>query len=192
MYKDFSQSAKSLIADLFKDLALATEDRKHPFRFCYLSTTQVDHVPTLRTIVLRKVLTSNEMLIFADYRTPKIQEVKQQPQVALLFYHPIQQLQIRFQAIASIHHQNTLSLQEWSKLTDYAKNDYQTILPPGSDLPTKDQENIHDANLGSNFFSILSLKPINIDVLQLSNGRHHQRMVGEFKNGDWFGRKVIP
>jgi len=192
MYTDFTQTAQSLITDLFKDLEKATEDRNHPYRFCSLSTTQVDNVPSLRTVVLRKVLPSKELLIFADYRTPKIQEIKLQSQVALLFYHPKQQLQIRIQAMATIHHQNTLSLQEWSKLGDYAKKDYQTILPPGSDLPLKDQGEIHDPNLGSNFFSIISLKPINIDVLQLGNGRHHQRMIGEMNKGEWLGRKVMP
>ena len=142
--------------------------------------------------MLRKVLTSNELLIFADYRTPKIQEIKLQPQVALLFYHPKTQKQIRLQAMATIHHQNTISLQEWSNLSNHAKKDYQTILPPGSDLPLKDQDEIHDPNLGSNFFSIISLKPINIDVLQLGNGRHHQRMIGEMNKGEWLGRKVMP
>jgi len=192
MYTDFTQSDKSLMADLFQDLERAAEDRKHPFRFCYLSTTQVDHVPSLRTVVLRKVLPSNELLIFADYRTPKIQEIKLQPQVALLFYKPENQLQIRFQAKATIHHQDTLSLQEWSKLSDFAKNDYQTILPPGSDLPLDDSDEIHDPNLESNFFSIISLKPNNIDVLQLGNGRPHQRIMWELNKGEWSGRKVMP
>jgi len=94
--------------------------------------------------------------------------------------------------MATIHHQDTLSLQEWSKLSDFAKNDYQTILPPGSDLPVNDPDEIHDPNLGSNFFSIISLKPNNIDVLQLGNGGHYQRMIGEMNKEEWFGRKVVP
>lgn len=188
---DFTKTTGIIITDLFKDLELATLDRKHPFRFCYLATTEVDNVPAQRMVVLRSILPTNEMLIFTDYRTPKVQQIKQQDQVSLLFYHPGRQLQIRFQAIASIHHQDALCLQEWSKLSDHGKNDYQTTLPPASNLSNSEHGPIHNPELGSNFFSTISLKPINIDVLQLSRAGH-QRMVGQFENGEWTGSSVMP
>lgn len=188
---DFAQPAENIITDLFKDLERATVDRKHPFRFCYLATSEVDHVPAQRTVVLRRVLASRECLIFTDYRSSKIQEIKQQNQVSLLFYHPRQQLQIRFQALATIHHQDSLCLQEWNKISDHGKKDYQMILPPGSDLPISDEEATDNPTFGSSFFSIISLKPINIDVLQLSR-TGHQRMIGQLENGEWTGRSVMP
>jgi len=188
---DFTQPAVSLINDLFKELGRASVDDKHPFRFCYLATTEVDHVPAQRTVVLRRILPSGEILIFTDYRSPKVQEIKQQNQVALMFYDPLQKLQIRFQALATIHHQDALCLREWSKLNDHQKNDYQTTLPPGSDLLDQELTSSQDSSLGSNFFSMISLKPLNIDILQLKpNG--HQRMVGKYENREWSGRRVMP
>jgi len=191
MYLDFTQSAENLINDLFQDLERATVDRKHPYRFCYLATTQVDYVSTQRTVVLRRILPSKELLIFSDYRTPKVQEIKQQEQVSLLFYHPTQQIQIRLQAVVTIHHQDALCLREWSKLNERNKKDYQTILPPGSDLPKEELDQTHDPNLGSSFFSILSLKPLNMDILQLRPAGH-QRMVCHYENREWIGRQVMP
>jgi len=188
---DFTETTENIITALFKDIERATVDHKHPFRFCYLATTEVDNVPAQRTIILRSILPSKEMLIFTDYRTPKVQEIKQQPQVSLLFYHPRRKLQIRFKAIATIHHQDALCLQEWSKLSDHGKKDYQTTLPPGSDLPQKRLEEIHNTEIGSNFFSIISLQPISIDALQLSRSGH-QRMIGQMENGEWTGSKVMP
>ncbi len=188
---DFTQSAESIITDLFKDLELATVERKHPFRFCYLATTEVDNVPAQRTVVLRKVLPSKEMLIYTDYRSSKLQEIKQQPQVSILFYHSEKQLQIRFQAIAKIHHQDTRCLIAWNKLNDHNKKDYQIELPPGSDLPNLEEELSHNPSFDSNFFSMISLNPINIDVLQLSR-MGHKRLVGQLENGEWIARRVVP
>jgi len=188
---DFTQPAESLINDLFKDLERATVDRKHPFRFCYLATTQVDHVPAQRMVVLRSIMPFNKLLIFTDHRTPKVQEIKLQNQVSLLFYHPDKQLQIRLQANAMIHHQDALCLREWSKLNDHSKTDYQSVIAPGADLLDTDGYNSHDASLGSTYFSIISLEPKNIDVLQLQpNG--HKRIVGQFESREWTGRRVVP
>ncbi len=188
---DFTQPAASLINDLFKDLDRITVEGKHPFRLCYLATTEVDNVPALRSVLVRRILPSGEILIFTDYRSPKVQEIKQQNHVALLFYDPHQKLQIRLQGLATIHHQDALCLREWSKLSDQNKKDYQTTLPPGSDLPFDELTSTHDPSLGSNFFSMISLKPLNIDVLQLRpNG--HQRLVGKYENREWTGSRVIP
>ncbi len=187
---DFTKTVDSLISDLFMDLELATDDRTHPYRHGYLATTQVDHIPAQRTIIIRRILPGNEILIFTDYRSPKVQEIKQQPQVGLLFYDPNKKLQIRLQATAKIHHQDALCLREWSKLSDHRKTDYQTTLPPGADLLEEDLVSSHDPTLGSNFFSIISLTPLNIDVLELRpNG--HQRIVGKYENREWTGRRVI-
>ena len=191
MKLDFTLSGEIIITDLFKELELATVERKHPFRFCYLATTEVDNVPAQRTVVLRNVLPSNEMLIYTDYRSSKLQEIKQQPQVSILFYHPIKQLQVRFQATAKIHHQDTRCLVAWNKLNDHNKKDYQIELPPGSDLPNIYEDLGRNPEFGSNFFSIISLTPINIDILQLSR-MGHKRFVGQMENGAWTGRRVIP
>ncbi len=188
---DFTNSAEEIIRDLFKDLERATVDRKHPFRFCYLATTEVDQFPAQRTVVLRRVLPKQELLIFTDYRSSKIQEIKQQNQVSLLFYHPRLQQQVRFQAAATIHHQDALCLTEWNKLSDHGKNDYQTTLAPGTDLSHYEEKPTHNPSFGSDFFSIISLKPKNMDLLQLGRGGH-KRMIGEFANGEWTGRRVMP
>ena len=191
MHIDFTESAKTIISDLFKDLERATVDRKSPLRICYLATTEVDHVPAQRTVVLRKVLSQKQLLIYTDYRSPKLQEIKQQNQVSLLFYHPKKQLQIRFQAKATIHHQDTMCLVEWKKLSDHSKKDYQTDLPPGSDILNPDEELSRNPAFDSNFFSIISIEPFKIDVLQISSVEH-KRMVGEIENGEWVGRRVVP
>ncbi len=191
MHIDFSQPAEIIIKDLFDDLERATVEPKHPFRFCCLATTEVDNVPAQRTVVLRNVLPKKEMIIYTDYRSPKLQEIKLQKQVSLLFYDAEKQLQVRFQAIATIHHQDTICLVEWKKLSDHNKKDYQTELPPGSDILNQGEDLSYNSSLGSNFFSILSLKPIKIDMLQL-NRMGHKRLIGQIENGEWIGRRVIP
>ena len=188
---DFTNTPEFIIRDLFKDLERATLDRKHPFRFCCLATTDIDQTPAQRTVVLRRVLPQKELLIFTDYRSSKIQEIKQQNQVSLLFYHPRLQQQIRFQTTASIHHQDALCLTEWNKLSDHGKNDYQTTSSPGTDLPDYEENPTHNPAFGADFFSIISLKPINIDLLQLGRDGH-KRMIGEFVDGEWTSRRVMP
>ncbi len=188
---DFTKTDETIVEDLFNDLENAAKDPKHPFRLCVLATTEVDNIPTQRTLVFRGLLPSNEMLIFTDYRSPKLQEIKLQKQVSILFYHPEKKLQIRIQAIANIHHQDTTCLVEWNKLSKVNKQDYQTELPPGSDLPIGEEELTHNAEFGSDFFSIISLKPTKVDILQVSR-MGHKRFVSRFENGMWNGRRVIP
>lgn len=191
MHIDFTQTAATIITDLFQDLERAIGERKNPFRFCYLATTEVDNVPAQRMVVFRGFLPSREMLVFTDYRSPKLQEIKLQNQVSLLFYHPERQVQLRIKAEATIHHQDTICLTEWKKLSEYNKKHYQTDLSPGSDILNPEEELTYNSEFGSNFFSILALKPIKVDVLQLSR-MGHKRVVAHFENGEWVGNRVMP
>lgn len=173
------QQAKS---ELFRSNA----DKKHPFRYCQLST--LSEYPETRTVINRKIGLDFSVLIYTDSRTPKVQHIQTNNKVSALFYHPKKRLQIRVKGLASIigkeHPDYLTHLQQVNQSPSL--RDYTTLQPPGSPLET---ENVV---LGTVlYFTAILLEPLYLDILLLRR-EGHLRSDYFLEDGQWIERRLVP
>ena len=104
---------EEILADCWHRLLNGVVSAKHPFHNPTLGTINGDFVE-IRTVVLRKVIQAERTLIFnTDYRSPKIQQIKNNNNVSWLFYDEKARIQIRLKTIATIHYQDDTTLKRW-------------------------------------------------------------------------------
>lgn len=125
-------------------------------------------------------------------RSAKIEQLKIQSNVSLLFYHPQKRTQIRVNGQAVLHHQNETALKHWKDVQGEAQKAYNSTLSPGTEISDPQegfhwQENLSDpAN-----FCVIEIQPAQIEALQL-NGLEHLRITFYQKNSDWQGKWLVP
>ena len=86
---------------IWKNLDLGTLQRKHPFHLPVFGTI-CDREPSLRMVVLRRFWRRPPKLAFHSHTgSPKINQIKANPNVYWLFYHPEEKLQIRIKGVAA-------------------------------------------------------------------------------------------
>ena len=76
---------------------------RHPFYRPILTTIDGNN-PEVRTVILRGFSEKDRTLIcYCDARTPKVSQIRGNPNVSWLFYHPKKWLQLRLSGTASVH-----------------------------------------------------------------------------------------
>ncbi len=93
----------------------------------------------MRTVVLRKVNTSEKTLAFhTDMRSGKWQEINTSKQISWLFYDVAGRYQIRLAGTASLHHDDTIAADAWLKSTPSSRKIYMGEIGPSqpSNVPT--------------------------------------------------------
>ena len=164
---------------------LALTQKKHPYRFFALGTAH-NSKPGVRTVVLRD-FNSNSMkfTIFTDARSSKVLSVKNNPEIALLFYDPETHIQIRVDArCVLIKNDDKL----FNKQTPTSQHDYTTTLAPGTPIETISSVSFLKEN---NHFMKLVFEASKIDFLEL-NRVNHTRAVFEKVNSIWQGEFRTP
>lgn len=190
LYK-IGESPEEIFSTLKHELHRAALDKKHPFRFVVLSTSNF-HGPDSRYVVIRAVNEHLHFFVFTDFRTEKVKAIQTHPMSSLLFYHPQKRAQVRIQAKTVIHHQDDLAQQYWKRVQGEARKAYHSILPPGTPIHRPDEafswkDTLEDAS----FFTVLELIPSSIELLQL-NGLEHLRIRFNCSNNEWTGQWLAP
>jgi hypothetical protein len=191
-----------IIPDVLKRLDDATRSSKAAFHEGYIATINED-VPEIRTVVLRKVLFDEESLIFhTDVRSPKIHQIKQNPYLSWLFYDAALRIQVRFKAMAEIHHQNELAQKQWDASRLESRKCYLVEPAPSAQIQ-KVWEGIPDiahqdlteqlVSNGYDNFAVVKTNLISCDWLFL-NRRGHKRAVitKNLVENSWEGKWVQP
>ena len=181
-----SESPTEIWQSIKHELHRGALDPKHPFRFVNLGTLG-NGIPQVRTVVLREVTQNMGFLVFTDFRSEKVKEIQNSHLTALHFYHPKKMLQVRVEAKAEIHFQDSLSDNYWRKIPDARKAEYTSCLPPGT--PVSNSELGWESGENS-FFTVLNFIPQRLDVLQLSK-EGHIRIQFE-KVNEWKGQWLVP
>ncbi|MCB9267443.1 MAG: pyridoxamine 5'-phosphate oxidase family protein [Lewinellaceae bacterium] len=161
--------------------------RRHPFLYFTLAT--FGQYPEARTVVARQVSPGLDILFFTDPRSPKVIQIRENPKVSALFYHPKKKLQLRMNGRADIIAEGE---DGYDPLLNQVKNsgslkDYSTRQPPGSVVAKEtDIEFVEDLH-----FLPIRIRPLYIDVLQL--GREtHQRRGYTLEKGIWQEAILVP
>jgi pyridoxamine 5'-phosphate oxidase len=134
-YPQFYNSIPLTFDHMCDVLTNSYQNRNSPFRtmnICYIDTQK----PYCRSVVLRHCDDNLVYLQFhTDYRSPKINALQQNPEIALHFYDSPSKTQITMNGIATIHYMNDISETSWAKTQTLSRRSYLTHLPPSTLIP---------------------------------------------------------
>lgn len=155
--------------ELQDELSQGATLKEHPFRFCALATLGVEKMPRLRTIVLRKIDESLNLIFYTDTRSKKVLHIKENNRVSLLFYHPEKLLQLRIEGLASIIKDPDIIEGHRKNIHDSSLKDYTTKTAPGSAISNPDAVEYLD---DTNYFCMVNVEPFKIEYLKLKRPNH--------------------
>jgi pyridoxamine 5'-phosphate oxidase len=105
---------------------------RNPFHHSILVTID-DNKPQARIVILREFSEKDRILIcHCDVRGPKVLQIRDNPAVSWLFYHPKKWLQIRLSGTASVHTDDDTAESQWEKVRLHHRINYCAEIPPGS------------------------------------------------------------
>jgi 3-hydroxyisobutyrate dehydrogenase len=182
--------------DLEKDcwdrLVTGAVKSRTPFHTPSIATLHQCEV-SLRTVVLRKTLpTERELRFHTDIRSPKWQELSQNPSISALFYDASERIQLRVKGKTVLHHTDDMTAKAWQKTSLSSRKCYLTLFSPSSFTEestsglTEDieQENftLAESEVGYENFGIVSIHVQSIDWLWL-NHSGHRRAFFDYEKG---------
>ena len=116
----------------------AVSNRASSFRIPVFICSHQDEVDG-RIVVLRKSDRENNLLQFhTDFRSPKVEILKNNNKASLLFYDKEEKIQLRVKVNCEINNQNSITEESWKKTQHISRRCYLTDNPPGtsSENPT--------------------------------------------------------
>jgi pyridoxamine 5'-phosphate oxidase len=189
-YIDYSLA--DLEQDCWSRLVTGAVKSRTPFHTPSVATFANGEV-SLRTVVLRKTLpTERELRFHTDVRSPKWQELSQNPSISALFYDSTDRIQLRVKGKAVLHHTNEITAEAWQKTSLSSRKCYLTLFSPSSftDKSTSgltndiEHENftLAESDMGYSNFGIVSIHVQSIDWLWL-NHAGHRRAFFDYEKG---------
>lgn len=174
-----------ILKRVWKNLDLGVIDRRHPFHTPVFGTVG-EREPSLRIVVLRRFWRKPPCLAFhAHIGSPKIEQIKANPNVYWLFYHPQEKLQIRIKGRAEIHFDDELAEEQWMATELFSRRCYVGEAPtkeskkPASGLPENliDREPTREeSEAGRANFVVITSTIKEIDCLELAVRGHRRSL----------------
>ena len=175
---------ENIYNDCWERITAGAKTAKHPFHLVTLSTVN-DGFPEVRTVVLRKALVAEKTLNFhTDYRSPKVNQIKENPAVSILLYDFESRIQIRLKAKATIHHLDEVCEEAWGKSRLESRRCYLVEPAPSSTISFPDDglpknltvKDLKEDNVQPGFenFVIIKLKVEEVDWLFLNHNGHRR------------------
>jgi general stress protein 26 len=185
---DAKDSLEEIKKTVLQTLNRAGNDRRSAFRFIILNTI-VDKYPNSRYVVLRKFdIQKQELFIFTDFRSSKIKEINEHEMVSVLAYDRQKKCQVKLKAKATIHHNDQIANKYWDSLEN-GKDSYNTINQPGTAKDSlQDAQQMKD-EYDSQYFAVITLKILEVEILQLSSNGHIRALFDFVKNT---GNYLVP
>ena len=161
---------------IWTELKEGSQNRKHPFHLCFLSTVSLENVGAESRIVVLREVDSNNFLIRCncDIRSNKANEIKRNPNTALLFYNQDKKIQVRIKARSEIVNDEKSVKPIWDASQEISRRCYFSP-PPSSilDAPfNNDLLDLESKDLGINVFGLIISKAYEIDYLELDYNGH--------------------
>jgi hypothetical protein len=172
-------------------------DARHPAHLLQVASVDHNSGPQVRTVVLRAAEpTAHWVRFHTDIRSPKVEEIRHQPRVALVGYDPNLRLQFRMDAIAAIHHKDALARQGWERTPPHSRALYASKKVPGEalkqDVALQAPAPIHDVDDPAfNHFALIHCAIELIDLLELDSGAHRRGTLIR-ADGKWCWQPVAP
>jgi len=185
---------------IWRTLELAAREIDNPMRTATLGTANDLHA-SLRTVILRHVDPARRLLIcHTDARSAKVRELRKNPQVQWLFYHPAERIQIVAGGQAMIHQNNAFARDAWQSTPLINRVNYCTRLAPGIEIPSADaawpkwQEEtptVEESEIGWPNFAVIVAEIEHLELLQL-RPEGHRRAGFTWTGRDFRGHWLVP
>lgn len=181
-----SISHGEILKNIWKHLDLGVIDRNHPFHTPGFITLN-ENRPNPRIVVLRRFWRKNPrgLAFHAHYNSSKVNEIKANPNVAWLFYHPSERFQLRINGVATIHKNDDLSNEQWDATGLFSRRCYIGEAPsqisekPTSGLPEdliNRQPTKEESEQGRQNFVVISTTIDSIDCMELDVKGHRRSL----------------
>ena len=176
--------------EIWKTLVRASVDKKHPWRIAAFSTAGASG-PQSRSVVLRGVNTAAHSLVFyTDRRSQKMTELDHDSRVALLFWNPRSNTQLRVCGIAKPETSELIVNDLWNRIPEYGRKDYATLSAPGDALVG--QKLTYDFDTARMNFVVLNVKVLNFESLELKREGHVRFRCDVDETGQWIHQNMVP
>jgi len=173
MLFSIDNSLSEIFLQVKNELEKGTTVPNHPFRFASLATHMGRDIE-LRYVVFRKMDMDLNLYFFTDSRSGKVSHLMSNPELALLFYHDTERVQIRVKGLAKIHHLDEVAARFWSHIPENTQKAYNSKCSPGSIIASPGFAFKWNSEMIDTFFTVIKVEPMSIEALQL-NGLEHIR-----------------
>ena len=130
------ESARKCYRQVAGALEQAVRTPGDPLRFFALATAGIDGFPECRILVLRDVNAEDRVVEFhCDRRSPKVEQLRREPRVTLLFHDPLAHWQLRVPADASVHHRDEVCDRAWRFTSTTSRGNYACPFASGDPVP---------------------------------------------------------
>lgn len=190
-----------ILKRIWKNLDLGTLQRRHPFHLPVFGSI-CDHEPSLRIVVLRRFWRRPPMLAFhAHIGSPKIEQLKANPSVYWLFFHPEDRFQVRIKGKAELHTNDELADEQWLTTELFSRRCYvgepptQLSEKPTSGLPEDliDREPTHEeSEEGRANFVVVTSTIEEIDCLEMNVKGHRRSLFKWNESGELETKWLTP
>lgn len=175
-------------ADLWRELALATQQRDHAWRRCVVATAGLDG-PEARTMVLRECDPPGRWLaLYTDARSPKLKQVVADPRAQIVCWSPVLKWQLRLRCRLQLETEGLAVSTRWARVRfSPGAQDYLSHLPPGAVLEPATphaQGKPHPDAIEHHHFAVLIAHVQAIDWLELHEAGH-RRAVFDGNTSAW-------
>ena len=168
---------ESLVDLAWSQIKLACIHRRHPFHTPTLSTLS-ERGPESRSVILRSADAENwELRANADYRSPKVTQLRQDARSSWLFYSFPEHLQVRCYGQTHVHHLDEIAEEAWRKSQLLSRRCYLAPIAPSLTLddlrPNLPPELVGrepteaEAEKGFENFTVLRCQITEMDILSL-------------------------
>ena len=196
---DFKNLAKNPIQYFMNWFEDALKVNKQEANACVLSSVSSDNCPSSRVVLLKEV-TENGFTFFTNYKSSKAKDIDANPNVALNFYWPELERQVRIAGIAkkiTINDSDTYFksrpresqmgawLSDQSKVIGLDYNFMETLNSLESKF--KDKEVARPLHWGGYF-----IEPIKVEFWQGRPSRLHDRLEYKIEGGKWIYKRLAP
>ncbi|MBU6158637.1 MAG: pyridoxamine 5'-phosphate oxidase family protein [Bacteroidetes bacterium] len=165
------------------------KSHRSQFHYGVFATLDQDF-PAARTVIIRSVNPELRTISFnTDIRSPKFQQLAENPKVSWLFYDASLRIQLRCKAVASLHVHDPIAQEGWEKARLNCKITYTAPTAPGTQLDAPflldlNQLDISDEKLveARNNFSVVQTKVVSLDWCFLHHKGNRRAYIDYEKN----------
>ncbi len=193
----------ALVKYIYESLATGVDDRNHPYHLMSVASLDKDGNADVRMVVNRKFIEKTREIYFhTDYRSAKIDCIRNNPKLTLLFYNLETNIQLRIRALAQVNHKNDIAEKQWDATRLFSRKCYLIEKAPStySDIATDSlPEVFHKRNptkeesvKGYENFCVVTCKITSIDYLNLAASGHLRALIEWNNNNDINFKWMIP
>lgn len=159
----------------------ALHDPASPLRHVQLATLSPDGAPRVRTLVLRGFRQRPACVeLHTDLRAGKVNDIVHCSRVGLLAWSATDQLQLRFDGQARLHHGDDVAQTRWDALSVHGRAAYGRCVAPGTATSDPQDASVPDARTQFGQFAVILVSLVRVDMLRLGAGGAQTRAVGCF------------